>query len=156
MKEKDIPTPIDLFEKVNNPNFQNLYGMKDYISSLLDKIQERGRLDKSLFKRERSKKLLLDWENGSFYYLVITESKLKDKITVVRTLTYSDENKNRILEEYALMGSKPEDPIEDTLLLEYKNHKNYDDYVSVQGKELDLGVKTVNNWLVEAIKINCI
>lgn len=159
MKEKFIISPLK--EVVEKPQFTDIYGLREYVVSILDESKKRKKLDpQGIFNinKSRKKSLLLGWREGSFERkLVIEESKDKKGISIGVELQCSQTKNRYFIEKYNIVGKKPEDPVEDLLYLAHKNNlKDQKEFLFLDPTKTKESVRKIKGWLMRAVEFNCI
>ncbi|MFH1971602.1 MAG: hypothetical protein ABIJ05_04430 [Patescibacteria group bacterium] len=124
MKEK-IQSVL-LKEIVGKPEFSSVYELREFAISVLDVVEDRNKLDhRGFFDKSRKVTLGLGWRKGTFNKrATIRESKNKNIISIGFGWKCRVTKHEYYTERYLITGSKPEDPIEDSLNFVYINSQN--------------------------------
>lgn len=122
MTEKFSPTPLK--DIVRKPEFSDIYGLKDYLISILDESEKRDSLDiQGLFEKGRKKTLGLGWKQAGFERnLVIKDSKDKKTVYIGIELKCLNTNNGYIVEQYEIFQKRSRKQTEDLLCLSYKDN----------------------------------
>lgn len=152
---------VSLKEVVKKPEFTDIYGLREYLVSILDESEKRNKLDPQGIinvNKSRKKSLCLGWREGSFMRrLVIEETKDKKTISVGFELQCSETKNKYFTEKYNIIGRKPEDPVEDLLYFSHTN--NLEDPQKTSFLDIDetkAGLRRIKGMLLRVIEFNCI
>lgn len=159
MKEKFKTCPLG--EIIENPQFKDIYGLREFAVSILDESEKRKKLDsQGIFNinKGRKKSLLLGWREGSFERkLVIEESKDREEISIGVELQCSKTKNRYFTEQYQVIGKKSEDPVEDLLYFTYINNlKDQKEPLFLDSTKTKESVRRIKGWLIRAVEFNCI
>ena len=157
MKKKILPVPLK--DIVKKPEFSDIYGLREYVLSILDESEKRNSLDfQGFFKKERKKTLSLGWkERGLERRLVIKDFKDREKVDIGIELKCLNTDKGYIVEQYGILQQKSKNQTKDRLRLTYINNlKDNGKITSLYSKKTRTGVLRIKRLLSRAINHNYI